>query len=180
MPFKEEVLPAFLRKIGDEVLRPWRENGYRTEFGDVELDSETADRAYYFDVRRGSVHFRLVTGVKESDNEITVTCNVAYYPKDTKYIILAAAVAGILTGTLFYYYVLESYVYTAFEIAVAWTLSAAGATAVNFLFIRYFRSRAKKYLRSGGRARVEALALEREVRELAHDTLIKYGDFIAG
>jgi len=177
--FKEEALPGFLREIDEDVLRRWREDGYRTEFGEVELGSEKADTAYYFDVRRSSVHFRLVIGVKEDYGDIAVTCNVAYYPKDTKYLLLASAVAGVVTGTFFYYYAIAPYVFTPLEITAAWFLSAAGAAGVNFFVIRYLHSRAKKYFRPGGRARLEALALEREVRELARETLLKYGDFAA-
>lgn len=177
--FKEIGLPRFLREINEEVVRPWREDGYRIKFGEVELDSEKADTAYYFDVRRSSIHFRLVIGVKETDRGITVTCNVAFYPKDTKYLLVAAVVAGVITGTFFYYYAVASHVFSPLGIMVAWFLSAAAATAVNFFVIRYFHSRAKKYYRSGGKARLEALALEREVRELARETLVKYGEFIA-
>lgn len=177
--FKEKGLPGFLREIDEEVVRPWREDGYRAEFGEVELDSEKADTAYYFDLRRSSTHFRLVIGVKENDCGITVTCNVAFYPKDTKYLLLAAVVAGVITGTFFYYYAIASHVFSPLEITVAWFLSATAATAANFFVIRYFHARAKKYFRYGGRARLEALALEREVRELARETLAEYGDFVA-
>jgi hypothetical protein len=175
--FKEEKLPAFLREIDEEILRPWREGGYRTDFGDIKLDSETADQAYYYNVRRGSIHFRLVVGVKETNGAISVTCNVAYYPKDTKYVLLAATIAGVLTGTFFFYYAIEPYVFTPFEIGAGWALSTAGATAINYVLIRYFHSRAKKYFRSSGQSKLEALALEREVRELTCETLLKYGDF---
>jgi len=174
--FKEERLPAFLREIDEEILHLWREDGYRTQFGNVRLDSETADLAYYYDVSRGSVHVRLVIGLKETDGALIVSCNVAYYPKDTKRILLAASVAGLLTGTLFYYYAIGPYVFTPLEVGAAWVLSTAGATAVNYVLIRNFHSRAKKYFRPGVRLKSKALALEREVLELTRKTLLKYGD----
>jgi hypothetical protein len=177
--FEEERFPFFLREIDEEILHLWREDGYRTQFGDVRLDSGTADVAYYYDVSRGSVHVRLVIGLKETDDTLIVSCNVAYYPKDTKRILLAASVAGILTGTLFYYYAIAPYVFTPLEIWTSWLLSSAGATAVNYLLIRYFHSRAKKLFRSGGRSKLKALALEREVLELTRKTLLEYGDLTA-
>jgi hypothetical protein len=177
--FKEKGLPGFLREIDEGIVRPWREHGYRTEFGEVELDSETADTGYYFDVRRKSVHFRLVIGVKETEGDLTVIGNVAFYPKETKYLLLGAAVAGVVTGTFFYYCAVEPYVFSPLEITAAWFLSVVAATAINFFVIRYFHARAKKYFRSGGRAGLEALALEREVRELARETLSEYGEFVA-
>ncbi|UCE27567.1 MAG: hypothetical protein JSW52_02105 [Candidatus Coatesbacteria bacterium] len=178
--FKEEALPRFLETIEEEILGRWREDGYRTGSGEVELDSEKADTAYYFDVRKGSIHFRLVIGVKETDGVVTVTSNVAYYPKDTKYLLLASAVAGAVTGTFFYYYGIAPYVFTPLGITTAWFLSVTVAAAANFFIIRYFHSSVKKYLRPGGGAKFEALVLEREVRELAGETLFKYGDFAAG
>lgn len=178
--FKEERFPVFLREIDEEILHLWREDGYRTQFGDVRLDSETADVAYYYDVYRGSIRIRLVLGLKETDGTLIVSCNVAYYPKDTKRILLAASVAGLLTGTLFYYYAIEPYVFTPFKIWTSWVLSTAGATIVNYLLIRYFHSRAKKLFGSGGRSKLKALSLEREVLELTRKTLLEYGDLIAG
>jgi hypothetical protein len=177
--FKEEGLPGFLREVDEEIVRPWRERGYRTEFGEVELDSETADTGYYFDVRRKSVHFRLVIGVKETEGDITVIGNVAFYPKVMKYLLLGAVAAGVITGTFFFYYAIAPYVFSPLEITVAWFLSVFATIAVNFFVIRYFHGRAKKHFRSGGRAGLEALAVEREVRELARETLSKYGEFVA-
>ncbi len=176
--FWEEGLPGFLREIDEGILRGWREAGYRTDGGTLKLETETADRAYYFDVRQRGVFFRLVIGVKKSGNGVIVICNAVYYPRDDKYILIGAIFAGLVVGTFFYYLAVEPYVYSTLEKAAAWFLSVICAVLANFFSIRYFYSIAKKRIRPGGRGRSATLALEREARELARLTLLRYGDFV--
>jgi len=176
---KTRAIPIALDAVKNVVLSEWRRRGFSINEGDLEVNDELIDVAYYFDLARRGFKMKLIIALKEVEKGTEIRCNSIYYPVDKRYILIAALVAGIILGLFAGYYVVSMFSYGLWGEIAAYAISIAFFWMANYYLIIYFYEMAIKVSAGGTPAKKAANALVDEVEKTIGDLFVpEQGEFL--
>ena len=176
---KARTIPSVLDIVKKDVLSEWRSRGFSISEGELEVNEELIDVAYYFDLARRGFKMKLVIALKEVENGTEIRCNSIYYPVDKRYILFAALVAGIILGLFAGYYVVSMFTYGIWGVVATYAISIGFFWIANYYLIKYFYEMAIKVSAGGTPAKKAANALVDEVEKAMGELLIpEQGKFL--
>ncbi len=169
---KTHIVPSVLDTVKNGVLSNWRRRGFSVTEGEIEVNDELIDIAYYFDLARRGFKMKLVIALKEVESGTEIRCNSIYYPVDRRFILIAALVAGIILGVFAGYYVTSMFTYGLWGIVATYAISIGFFWIANYYLIKYFYDMAIKVSAGGAPAKKTANALVDEVEEALGEMLV--------
>ncbi|MCP4230379.1 MAG: hypothetical protein GY771_09560 [bacterium] len=176
---KQNTIPDVLYLVKNRVLRKWRRNGFSVSEGELEINEEFVDIAYYFDLARRGFKMKLVIALKEVENGTEIRCNSIFYPVDKRYIVLAALAAGLVLGLFAGYYVVSLFTYGIWGVIATYAISIGFFWAANYYLIRYFYDLAIRKSAGGDTAKRTANTLVDEVEKAMGELLVpEIGKFL--
>ncbi len=176
---RTRTIPSALDAVKNGVLSEWRRRGFSVNEGELEVNDELIDVAYYFDLARRGFKMKLVIALKEVENGTEVRCNSIYYPVDKRYIIIAAMVAGIILGLFAGYYVVSMFSYGLWGVIATYAISIGFFWIANFYLISYFYDLAIKASAGGDPAKKTANTLVDEVEKMMGEMFVpEKGEFL--
>lgn len=176
---RKRTIPSALDAVKNGVLSEWRRRGFSVNEGELEVNDELIDIAYYFDLARRGFKMKLVIALKEVEDGTEIRCNSIYYPVDKRYIIVAAMIAGIILGLFAGYYVVSMFTYGLWGIITTYAISIGFFSIANYYLISYFYDLAVKASAGGDPAKITANTLVDEVEKMMGDMFVpEKGEFL--
>jgi hypothetical protein len=176
---RTRTIPSALDAVKNGVLSEWRRRGFSVNEGELEVNDELIDVAYYFDLARHGFKMKLVIALKEVEGGTEIRCNSIYYPVDKRYIIIAAMIAGIILGLFAGYYVVSMFSYGLWGIIATYAISIGFFGIANYYLISYFYDLAVKASAGGNPAKITANILVDEVEKVMGDMFVpEKGEFL--
>ncbi len=175
----KRTIPSVLDSVKNDVLSGWRRRGFSVKEGELEVNEELIDIAYYFDLARRGFKMKLVLALKEVEDGTEIRCNSIYYPVDKRYILIAALAAGIILGLFAGYYVVSMFSYDLWGVVMTYAVCIGFFWIANYYLIRYFYDMAIKVSAGGTPAKKTANILVDEVERAVGKLLVpKLGEFL--